>query len=214
MKPLADFARSHPLLFLVFVVLLGLGWNWYRSNHWAITHRLPSNNRIAMLGDSLTSGVGASPGRTWPELIGEKLGVEVIAAGVAGDTSRGGLARLQNQVLDADPGIVIVCLGGNDILQRIPVEDTLRNLEQIIQQCQDRGILVVLVGINGLPLMSSHNKNMRELARRYGTIFVPNILSGLIGNRRYMTDTVHPNSAGYEIMAQRVVDRLRPHLAF
>jgi lysophospholipase L1-like esterase len=179
---------------------------------WPIVNRLPNRDLIVMLGDSLTAGVGASPGRTWPELLAEDLGKPVIAAGVSGDTTEGGLARLDRDVLSRKPGTVIVCLGGNDILQRVHIDDTMKNLDAIVTRAQASGAMVVLVGVQGIPFLSSHGSHYRALAKEKGAIFVPNILGGIIGNRRLMADQIHPNSDGYKLMAERAAKAIKPHL--
>jgi lysophospholipase L1-like esterase len=200
-------------LVLAGVVLLLAGfiyWNYYRP--WPIKNRLPSSEVIVMLGDSLTAGAGASPGKSWPELISEKLGKPIISAGISGDTTGGGLARLQRDVIARNPGTVILCLGGNDLLRRVPGPEILSNLEKIIEQCQDQGAMVLFAGVQGLPLFSSFGSEYKALARKRGVIYVPNILGGILTNRKLMADQIHPNSEGYEIMADRVVNALRPHL--
>jgi lysophospholipase L1-like esterase len=160
----------------------------------------------------LTSGVGAAPGQSWPELLALELGKPVVAAGVSGDTTEGGLDRLERDVLSRNPGTVIVCLGGNDILRRMPVDGTINNLDAIISRSQASGAMVVLIGVQGIPFLSSHRSRYRALAKERGALLVPNILGGIIGNRKLMADQIHPNSDGYKLMAERVAQAMRPHL--
>jgi lysophospholipase L1-like esterase len=119
---------------------------------------------------------------------------------------------LNRDVIRHQAGTVIVCLGGNDILRQMPVDGVINNLDQILSRTQASGAMVVLVGVQGLPVLSTHRSRYRDLAKRHGAILVPNILGGIIGNRKLMADQIHPNSEGYAMMADRVAEALRPHL--
>jgi len=110
-----------------------------------------SRPRIVVLGDSLTAGLGLGMNESYPSLLQERLDAarlnyEVVNAGVSGDTSAGGLARL-DWALDGDVRILIVALGGNDALRALPTEQLKQNLATIIERAQARGIKVVLAGM-------------------------------------------------------------------
>ena len=135
-----------------------------------------SRPRIAVLGDSLTAGLGVSKAAAFPALLQGRLDAagldfEVVNAGVSGDTSAGGLARL-DWALDGDVRILIVALGGNDGLRGLPAEELQRNLAQIIERAQARGITVVLAGMEAPPnygrdYIVSFHKVYPALAAKY-----------------------------------------------
>src|SRR5258708_2380925 len=120
---------------------------------------------VVCLGDSITAGVGASPGRGFPEVLAERLGREVINDGVPGDTAADGLARLP-QVLAQDPWLVIVELGGNDMLRQVPVEQTEAALGEILRRLLAARVLPVGLALKG-PLGGSHGAMFEPLEKRY-----------------------------------------------
>jgi lysophospholipase L1-like esterase len=179
---------------------------------WPITHHPPRGTTIVALGDSLTEGVGAPPGQGYVDVLARMTGRPILNRGVGGDTTEDALRRLGRDVLDADPGIVIVLLGGNDLLQQRPAAEIVGNLEKIIASLHERGAMVVLVGVQSPLFGGGLGRQLRALARRTGCVFVPNILKGIIGNRRLMADQIHPNAEGHRLMAERVFEALKPYL--
>ena len=170
-------------------------------------------SQIICLGDSITAGHGATYGQDYPSVLSELLGMPVVNAGVNGDTTASALARLEYAVLDLDPAVVIIGLGGNDFLSRTPVKETIANLDAIVSACIDRGAMVVLVhskfGILGSdPYRDGHE----ALAKKYKTALVRHSLKDIFANPRRMSDPIHPNDDGYALIAQRVYAVLTPLL--
>jgi len=177
---------------------------------------LPASTRpkIVALGDSLTSGRGVSAQQAYPALLQQRLdaaGLEytVVNAGVSGDTSTGALRRFE-RALDGDVRILIVALGANDGLRGVPVERLTENLGRIIETAQERGITVLLCGMETLPIhgwnytIAFHNA-YRDLATRYKVPLVPFILMNVIGNPDLMQpDRAHPNAAGQRAIAEQI----------
>jgi len=159
-------------------------------------------------GDSLTAGTGTTEGHDYPALLGKRLGIEILNHGVPGDTTAAGLARLDT-VLAADPRVVLLCLGGNDGLQRVPLAETVANLTTIIAQLQGKGIFVVLIGVRSASLLDQYNQPFEQLAREANTLYIPNILAGVLANPKLMADQIHPNDAGYAEIAERLEKILR-----
>lgn len=159
-------------------------------------------------GDSLTAGVGAEPGEGYPAQLGRRLGREIRNFGVPGDTTADALHRLDD-VLAADPRVVLVCLGGNDSLQRVPMETTLANLRAIVLRFQQHGAFVVLIGVRSATLRDQYHRPFRQLARERGVLYIPNILQDVLGHRDRMADPIHPNATGYARIAQRLEKELR-----
>ena len=179
-----------------------------------------SRPRIAVLGDSLTAGLGVAKAAAYPSLLQERLDAagldfEIVNAGVSGDTSAGGLARL-DWALDGDVRILIVALGGNDGLRGLPAEELQSNLAQIIQKAQLRGITVILAGMEAPPnygrdYIVSFHKVYPALAATYRVALVPFLLQGVAGDEALnQRDGIHPTAAGARIVADNVWAVLKP----
>jgi lysophospholipase L1-like esterase len=179
---------------------------------WPITNRHPSGTNIIAFGDSLTYGTGAQPGQDYPTLLSEMIGQPVLNKGVPGDTTEDALKRLDKDVLKQDPKIVIVLLGGNDLLNRLPAETTFGNLRRIVSEIQDTGALVVLAGVDGPVFTTNLAPRFRKLARSMGCVYVKNVLSGILTDLSLKSDQVHPNSKGYRIIAERISRKIKPFL--
>jgi acyl-CoA thioesterase-1 len=171
-----------------------------------------------VLGDSLTAGLGLQQNEAYPALLEKKLKEmgydwEVVNAGVSGDTSGDGRQRV-GWALEGDVRILIVALGANDGLRGLPVGQMKENLQIIIDRGRQRGIPVLLVGMEAPPNYGDqYTKEFREvyadLARRNKVEFVPFLLEGVAGvTRLNQSDGIHPTSTG----AQRIADHLWPTL--
>jgi len=176
--------------------------------------------RIAVLGDSLTAGLGIPKAAAYPSLLQQRLDAEgldfeVVNAGVSGDTSAGGLARL-DWALEGDVRVLIVALGGNDGLRGLPAEELRGNLAQIVERAQARGISVIVAGMDAPPnygrdyIVSFHNV-YPSLAAQYHVALVPFLLQGVAGNESLnQRDGIHPTPAGARIVADNVWAVLKP----
>lgn len=167
---------------------------------------------IICLGDSITYGVGATHSKGYPSVLEKLLGVNVINAGVGGDTTEDALVRLESDVLKRDPRLVVVELGGNDFLKKVAMRHTLRNLEEIIMRIQEQGAMVVLCDTSSLFAMRAYRREFEKLARETGSLFVPKLLEGILENPNLKSDYIHPNNAGYEIVAQRIYQAIKPYV--
>lgn len=176
--------------------------------------------RVAVLGDSLTAGLGVAKAASYPSLLQERLDAagldfEVVNAGVSGDTSAGGLARL-DWALDGDVRVLIVALGGNDGLRGLPPEELQGNLAQIIERAQARNITVILAGMEAPPnygrdYIVSFHKIYPALAAKYRVALVPFLLQGVAGDETLnQRDGIHPTAAGARIVADTVWAVLKP----
>lgn len=165
----------------------------------------PSAGRdIIAFGDSLVEGVGASSADlNFVSLLSKKIGKPIINLGVSGDTTADGLKRL-SELDDYKPKVVLLLLGGNDHLRKVPAETTFDNLGKIIENIQSRGAVVVLLGVRGSILTDRFKSEFEELQEKYKTAYVPNVLEGLFGNPKYMSDPLHPNDLGYAEIANRI----------
>ena len=149
--------------------------------------------RIVVLGDSLTAGLGLPIAAAYPSLLQQRLkagglDLEVVNAGVSGDTSAGGLARL-DWALQGDVRVLIVALGGNDALRGLPADQLQQNLSEIIERAQSKGIAVILAGMEAPPnygrdYIVAFHKVYPALAKQYHLAFVPFLLQGVAGAER------------------------------
>jgi len=178
--------------------------------------------RIVFLGDSLTAGYGLARDQSVPSLIQSHLATagyryEVVNAGVSGDTSAGGLSRL-DWSLAGEVDVLVIELGANDGLRGLPVSEMRRNLTEVITRAKDRGITVLLTGMEAPPnygpaYTSEFRQVFRDLARDHQVAFVPFYLAGVAGNPTLnISDGIHPNPAGAKIVEQTIWRALEPLL--
>ncbi len=167
------------------------------------------NNTIVAFGDSLVVGYGATEGNDFVSVLSASLGVPIENFGKNGDTSGDALARIDT-VLARDPGLVILLVGGNDFLKKVPIETTEENIRSIASQFEANGTVVVLVGVRGGLLSDPFAPMYASIAKDYDLSYIPNILSGLLGNSAYMSDAIHPNDAGYTRIAERLAEAIAP----
>ena len=181
---------------------------------------------IVALGDSLTAGYGLAPEDAFTKRLEQRLqanglNVEVVNAGVSGDTSKGGLARVDWSVPDGS-GLVIVELGGNDALRGISPAETAKNLDAIIARLKQRGIPVLLAGMLAPPNMgkvygAEFNAIYPALAEKHGVDLYPFFLDGVVADPKFnQADGIHPNAAGTAVIVERLspmVDKLVRSLA-
>lgn len=183
---------------------------WFVFSEDVIKNAPPKGDVIVAFGDSLTVGVGARPLHDYPSLISERLGKPIINAGKSGDTTAQALARLDEDVLALRPDVVIVLLGGNDLLQNVQRDITFSNLRTIITKIQDTGAVVVLVGIRGGFPLDPYAESFEKLHSDLEVAFVPNIMADVITRAELMSeDRIHPNDAGYAVF----FDKLYPVIA-
>jgi acyl-CoA hydrolase len=164
---------------------------------------------IVCFGDSITAGVGAAAAESYPSRLSARLGLPVVNAGVPGDTARGGLARV-DEVLAADPWLVILELGGNDLLRRRPAEKTEEDLAAILDRLLAAGTAVVLVPVEAPLIGGSYGEMYGRLAERYGVPSVDGVLRDVLTDPRRKSDQIHPNAAGYADLAEAVADVVAP----
>jgi acyl-CoA thioesterase-1 len=174
--------------------------------------------RIVALGDSLTSGQGIGQAEAYPAALQERLEssgyqYQVVNAGISGDTTRRALRRYR-EALDGDVKVLIVALGANDGLRGVPVDELTSNLSDIIEAAQRRGIAVVLIGMDALPVHGwdysvAFHRAYDRLAARYRIPLVPSFLMKILTDASLMQrDGAHPNKAG----ARAIADLVWPHL--
>lgn len=167
-----------------------------------------TDGTVLAFGDSLTRGNGASDGESYPEVLARLLGRQVINAGVPGEISAEGRARLAQMLEMHQPQLVILCHGGNDFLRRLDPEQTAENLRGMIEEIRDRGIEMVLVGVPKLEFGLNVPKFYRQLAEQYTLPYEGDILLQLLGDNDFKSDSIHPNAEGYRRLAEAIHQRI------
>lgn len=181
---------------------------------------------IAFLGDSLSEGLGVETGKSFPDQVQKKLNTagfeyRVVNLGISGDTTTGGLGRMES-VLALHPAIVVLELGGNDGLRGVPISSTKANLQQMIEAAQKAGAQVLLAGMTlppnyGPEYIAAFEKIYRDLSARYHLRLVPFLMEDIraqIASKPGLMqrDGIHPTAEGHEIIAETVFRYLRPML--
>ena len=177
---------------------------------------------VLALGDSLTAGFGVQEEESFPSRLQLKidqfnLGYKVINAGVSGDTTAGGVRRIE-WLMKHKPNIVILALGANDGLRGLSIKEMRANLETMIRISHDNNAKVLLAGMKALPNYGEDYQVEFEavyfdLAKKYDLILLPFLLEGVAGVREYTRpDGLHPTASGYEIVADLVWRYLHPML--
>ncbi|MBF0550771.1 MAG: arylesterase [Deltaproteobacteria bacterium] len=198
---------------LIFCCLIAFGvYYYFAANHNRVRNSKPSGSAIICFGDSLTSGTGATEGMDYPAQLSSKIGQPVINAGIPGDTTARALSRLDQDVLSMSPRIVLMTLGGNDLKNGVPKDAAIQNLKTIIEAIQAKGALVVVGGVD-IPFWGrGFGAGYRNLCKDTGAVLIPNVFEGIIGNSKLMSDSIHPNDAGYAIMAEKCYEAIKPYL--
>lgn len=191
---------------LLFVALFVVFWGCSEK---AKLPKLAADDVIVAFGDSLTYGTGASEQESYPAILGQLIGREVVRSGVPGEVTGQGLERLESIIEEHRPRLVIVCLGGNDMLKRLSMADTRSNLRSIIKILKERGIAVVLIGVPQPALLSSPPDFYPELAREFAIPYEGEILKTVLYAAEMKADPIHPNARGYRKVAEAVAALLR-----
>lgn len=198
------------VLLLVSAAALLVSWQYFSTS--TIVNRVPLGENIISFGDSLTYGTGAGRDNSYPSHLSRLTGIPIINQGYPGDTTADALQRLEKDVLNNSPRIVLITLGGNDLKNGIAKEQAFANLRKIIRTIQDKGALVV-IGEISIPFLSrGFSKEYEVVCRETGAVFVEDILGSIMGNSSLMSDRIHPNGKGYEIMAGKFYKAIVPYL--
>ena len=167
---------------------------------------------IICFGDSITYGYGVKPGEDYPTDLAALVRHPVINAGIDGDSSPEALQRLEDDVLQRHPLLVIIEFGGNDFLRKIPLDVTADNIRKMVRRIQERGAMAAIADISAGLFMREYRRALRKVAREEGAIFIPSILSGIVTNPSMKSDFLHPNKQGYKIVARRIWRYIGPYL--
>ncbi|MCF6173389.1 MAG: GDSL-type esterase/lipase family protein [Campylobacteraceae bacterium] len=166
---------------------------------------LPMNTKILAFGDSLTRGYRVDSDKNYPSVLSDLLQVEVINAGVNGELSKNGLARLPSVLAKYKPDIIIICEGGNDIIQRKILKKTKENIAKMIELAKAKKIQVILVGVPDVEFLTLSTAGFyNELAQKYNIPIDDTSLQEILNDDKLKIDKVHPNAKGYKILSNNL----------
>lgn len=166
--------------------------------------RLAPDAVILAFGDSLTFGTGANAGESYPVRLEALIGRRVVASGVPGETTSGGLARLPAAMEEVKPQLVILCEGGNDFLQKLGDAQAENNIRAMIQIARAQGAQVVLVGVPKPGLLPSPATFYADIAKELRLPYEETALKKILTDNGLKSDLVHPNAAGYARLAEAI----------
>ena len=171
--------------------------------------RLAPGDVVLAFGDSLTYGTGVPYEQSYPAVLSELIGRSVVSSGVPGERTANGLERLP-EVLDAHlPRMMVLCLGGNDLLRKVDDAEIEANLRAMIETARARGVDVVLIGVPRPALLGGTARFYESIAQDYSLPFEGEILNEILRNNEYKSDPVHPNARGYRMLAVAIANVLR-----
>lgn len=171
--------------------------------------RLSPHDVIVAFGDSLTHGTGASPDTAYPAVLAGLTGRTVINAGVPGETTADGLKRLPGVLAEHKPRLVLLCLGGNDLLRRIPEAETETHLRLLARTVRESGAELVLIGVPEPKLFGGAAPVYARLASELQVPLENEVFVDVLKDNRLKSDPIHANAAGYRVVAERLAEFLR-----
>jgi lysophospholipase L1-like esterase len=170
---------------------------------------VPPDGVILAFGDSLTYGTGAGDGESYPAVLQGLIGRTVVNAGVPGETTAEGLARLPGVLDETTPRLMILCLGGNDFLRRLDEKQAADNLRAMVALARSRGVEVVLMAVPKFGLTLSPPEFYAQMAEELKLPLEGGIMRSVVMNSAMKSDEVHPNAAGYKAVAEALAELLR-----
>jgi lysophospholipase L1-like esterase len=171
--------------------------------------RLPADAVVLAFGDSLTFGTGAAPEASYPAVLERLIGRKVWNAGVPGEVSAEGLARLPSMLDEYQPKLLILCHGGNDFLRKLGDVQAAQNLRGMIRMAKQRGLDVVLIGVPKPGLLPSPPDFYAEIAKEFAVPYEESALKTILRDSDLKSDLAHPNAKGYARLAQAVAALLK-----
>jgi acyl-CoA thioesterase-1 len=171
--------------------------------------RLAPGAVVLAFGDSLTFGIGASPGESYPARLEAMIGRKVVSSGVPGETSAEGLARLPGAIEEAKPQLIILCEGGNDFLRKLDEAQAADNLRAMVRLAKTRGAQVLLIAVPKPGLLPSPADFYSSVAKEFAVPVEEAALKKILTDNALKSDLVHPNAAGYARLAEALAALLR-----
>lgn len=176
---------------------------------------IPQGSVVLALGDSLTAGAGVAPEQAWPALLAVRTGWVVVNGGVNGDTSAAALRRLPALLEEHKPVLVLVTLGGNDMLRHIPREETLANLRQILALIRVHGAKPVLLATPEPSITGAVFRNLsapdfyRQVAEEQQVPLIEDAVADVLSDPELKGDPLHPSAAGHALLSGNIYEELK-----
>ena len=171
--------------------------------------RIDAGSTVLAFGDSLTFGTGATPEESYPAVLERLIARKVVRAGVPGEATAQGLARLPEAIEEYEPQLLILCLGGNDLLQRLDEAAAKSNLRSMINLAREKGIAVVLVAPPRPAVLTSIPEFYGELSKELKVPLESDVLKQVLTDRGLKSDLIHPNAKGYARIAEALAKLLK-----
>jgi lysophospholipase L1-like esterase len=175
---------------------------------------LPPDAVILAFGDSLTYGTGALPDQSYPAVLQKTISRTVINAGVPGETTAEGRARLPHLLDKYQPALVLLCLGANDMLRGLDEAAAAENLKEMIRMAEKRGAQVVLIGVPKPTLLMTTPEFYRQIAEEFSLPYLENTMRDILKENSLKSDFIHPNAKGYQKLAEEIAVFLKKRGAF
>ena len=171
--------------------------------------RLAPDAVVLAFGDSITYGTGAAEAESYPAQLERLIGRKVVRAGVPGEVSAQALARLPAALEEHQPGLLLLCIGGNDFLRNLSQAEAAANVRRMIALAKGKGVEVLLLGTPEKGLLLSPPKFYAQIAKEAGIPYEGKVVGEVLRSAELKSDHIHPNARGYRLMAERVAALLK-----
>ena len=203
------------IIFLMLIVVAAIAMAWSGDDDVEKHAAIPQGATVLVLGDSLSYGTGANAGEDYPTLLAKSTGWNIINEGIPGDTSAGGLQRLPALLEEHQPKLLIVELGGNDLLRQAPQTEIVHNLKTILSMAKTQGVASVLVAIPEISPLKAAVGNLTDhplyekLAKETATPLIADVFSDVLSDRDLKSDQIHANALGYRVISDKLYVKLQ-----
>jgi len=172
--------------------------------------RLTQQDVVLAFGDSLTYGTGAAENESYPAVLGQLIGRKVVRSGVPGEVTAQGLARLPVVLAQYRPRLLLLCLGGNDMLRKQDDARIIDNLRAMVREAKESGVAVVLIGVPRPALLfASAPAFYADIAAEFDLPYQKDVLAEVLRSAELKSDPIHPNAKGYRKIAEALAQLLR-----
>lgn len=200
--------KKHAHFKIFFLIMISLALHGCFSSKPQLP-KLKPGDVIVAFGDSLTYGTGAPKNSSYPAILQRQIGYKVINAGIPGETTEDSLKHLPSVLKKYHPKIVLLCIGGNDILRRYPYHRITNNIKKLIGIIELNGATTVLISVPGLNLFASPPDFYEDIGDEYHIPVIKHLLSKLLRNAEYKSDPIHLNAKGYNAFATGISNFLK-----
>lgn len=170
---------------------------------------LSSDATILAFGDSITYGTGTDDSSTYPKVLEQLTGRRVVNAGIPGEVTAQGLARLPAELDEVKPALMILCLGGNDMIRKLGDQQAAENLRQMIRISREQGVEVALIGVPKPGVFLNAAEFYKQIADELAVVYEGDALKRILSDNSLKSDYIHPNAKGYRELAEAIAELLK-----